>query len=203
MGKETARSPRTARCFKSCRSPGRRTARSCSWPTKTTRLWYVDIDDEEAGSDRPGQVRRDYRTTPGRRTASGWPTTKDAENRLSVVYLYSLDRPEDHAGHHRIPTVSIRSSIPTESISTSSPTATTTRCSAYIDFEFANPKATRVYVVTLRADLPSPFAPHERRSPERRRPEHADAAERRRRRPKAKERPRRKGRGKRPQGFPH
>ncbi|HEV2176276.1 MAG TPA: PDZ domain-containing protein [Terriglobia bacterium] len=27
------------------------------------------------------------------------------------------------------------------------------------DFEFANPKATRVYVMTLRADLPSPFAP--------------------------------------------
>jgi tricorn protease len=27
------------------------------------------------------------------------------------------------------------------------------------DFEFANPKATRVYLVTLRADLPSPFAP--------------------------------------------
>jgi tricorn protease len=27
------------------------------------------------------------------------------------------------------------------------------------DFEFSNPKATRVYIVTLRADLPSPFAP--------------------------------------------
>ena len=27
------------------------------------------------------------------------------------------------------------------------------------DFEFSNPKATRVYVATLRADLPSPFAP--------------------------------------------
>jgi tricorn protease len=27
------------------------------------------------------------------------------------------------------------------------------------DFEFANPKATRVYLVTLRSDLPSPFAP--------------------------------------------
>jgi len=27
------------------------------------------------------------------------------------------------------------------------------------DFEFANPKATRVHLVTLRADLPSPFAP--------------------------------------------
>jgi tricorn protease len=27
------------------------------------------------------------------------------------------------------------------------------------DFEFSNPKATRVYVVTLRSDLPSPFAP--------------------------------------------
>ena len=27
------------------------------------------------------------------------------------------------------------------------------------DFEFSNPKATRVYLVTLRADLPSPFAP--------------------------------------------
>jgi tricorn protease len=27
------------------------------------------------------------------------------------------------------------------------------------DFEFSNPKADRVYVVTLRADLPSPFAP--------------------------------------------
>ena len=27
------------------------------------------------------------------------------------------------------------------------------------DTEFSNPKATRVYVVTLRADLPSPFAP--------------------------------------------
>ena len=27
------------------------------------------------------------------------------------------------------------------------------------DAEFSNPKATRVYVVTLRSDLPSPFAP--------------------------------------------
>jgi tricorn protease len=29
----------------------------------------------------------------------------------------------------------------------------------YYDFEFSNPIATRVYLVTLRADLPSPFAP--------------------------------------------
>jgi hypothetical protein len=28
-----------------------------------------------------------------------------------------------------------------------------------VDFEFANPKTTRIYVVTLRADEPSPFQP--------------------------------------------
>ena len=32
-----------------------------------------------------------------------------------------------------------------------------------VDFEFANPKTTRIYVATLRADEPSPFQPSERR----------------------------------------
>ena len=43
------------------------------------------------------------------------------------------------------------------STSTSFQTATTTRSSATFDFEFTNPKTTRVYLLTLRADLPSPF----------------------------------------------
>ena len=57
---------------------------------KDLRLFYVDIDQKKPGADRPGQVRRHHRITSGRRTASGWPTPRQAENINSVINLYSL-----------------------------------------------------------------------------------------------------------------
>ena len=54
---------------------------------------------------------------------------------------------------------SIPSSIPTASISYFLSARDFNEVLGVIDFEFANPKAVRVYAVTLRADTPSPFAP--------------------------------------------
>ena len=125
---------------------------------KSVRLFYVDVDAKKPVQIDQGKYAdlTDYSWSPD----SQWVTyAKAAENNNSVVYLYSL-------------TDKKITSVTTSFYDSRNPVIDPD--GKYLDFlsnrdynevigvydaEFANPKATRVYVVTLRADTPSPFAP--------------------------------------------
>ncbi|HYT23931.1 MAG TPA: PDZ domain-containing protein, partial [Candidatus Polarisedimenticolia bacterium] len=127
-----------------------------AWADKDLRLWYVDIADKE-----PVEVDRakyaeiaNYSWSPD----SKWLAyDKQDENGNSAVQLYSLADKEI---------------TPITNSFTNSYSPVFDPAGKYlyfisnrdfnevlgnVDFEFANPKAARVYVVTLRTDEPSPF----------------------------------------------
>ncbi len=125
---------------------------------KSLRLFYVDIHDKKPVLIDQGKFAdvTDYNWSPD----SKWVVySKAAANGYQVVYLYSLADKKitpvttsfndsrnpvfDPAGKY-LYFLSERSYNEVLGV---------------YDMEFANPKATRVYVVTLRADTPSPFAP--------------------------------------------
>ncbi len=131
-------------------------SKKLAWADKDLRLWYVDINDKK-----PVEVDRakyfeiqNYSWSPD----SKWLSyDKQAENNYAVVYLYSL-------GGKKI--------TPVTTSMTNSYAPTFDPDGKYLhflsdrdynevlgnyDFEFANPKTTRVYIVTLRKDEPSPF----------------------------------------------
>ena len=125
---------------------------------KDTRLFSVDIDEKTPVQIDQGKYAdlTDYNWSPD----SKWVVyAKAAENTNSVIYLFAL------ADKKITP-------VTTDFTSSWSPVFDPGGKYLYFfsardynevlgvyDSEFANPKATRVYVVTLRADLPSPFAP--------------------------------------------
>jgi tricorn protease len=125
---------------------------------KDVRLFYVDIEAKQPVLIDQGKYGdlTDYCWSPD----SKWVAyAKAAENQYEAIYLYSL---------------ADRKIAPVTTSFTHSWNPVFDPAGKYLfffsnrdynevlgvfDFEFANPKATRVYVVTLRADLPSPFAP--------------------------------------------
>ena len=125
---------------------------------KSLRLFYIDIQDKKPVLIDQGHYAdvTDYRWSPD----SQWIVyAKQAENVNNVVYLYSLkDKkitpvttsfnnswdPAFDPGGKYLYFLSNRDYNEVLGV---------------YDMEFANPKATRVYVATLQADLPSPFAP--------------------------------------------
>jgi tricorn protease len=125
---------------------------------KDLRLFYVDIDQKTPVLIDQGKYFdiTDYVWSPD----SKWVAyAKQEENTNSAINLYSL------ADKKVTP-------VTTSFNSSSNPTFDPggkyllflsqrdyNEVIGVYDFEFSNPKATRVYVVTLRADLPSPFVP--------------------------------------------
>src|SRR5271157_3836603 len=125
---------------------------------KDTRLFYVDIDEKKPVQIDKGKYAdvTDYNWSPD----SKWVVyAKAVENLNQVIFLYSL------ADKKITP-------VTTDFTNSGNPVFDPADKYLYFlsnrdynevlgvyDFEFANPKATRVYVVTLRSDLPSPFAP--------------------------------------------
>ena len=125
---------------------------------KSLRLFYVDINEKKPVLVDQGKYNdlTDYTWSPG----SQWVAySKVAENGYGVIYLFSL-------ADKRITPVT------TSFTSSWNPVFDSGGKYLYFlsnrdynevlgvyDIEFANPKATRVYVVTLHADTPSPFAP--------------------------------------------
>lgn len=125
---------------------------------KSARLFYVDITDKKPVLIDHGHYAdlTDYNWSPD----SKWVVyAKAAENGEQVVYLYSLD-------DRKITPVT------TDFNDSHNPVFDPEGKYLYFlserdynevlgvyDMEFANPKAVRVYAVTLRADTPSPFAP--------------------------------------------
>ena len=127
-----------------------------AWANKDLKLWYIDVKAKkpvEVGRGKYGEIVN-YSWSPD----SKWLAyDKNLESGYSVVYLYGLDD---------------RKTIAVTSPLNNSYAAVFDRDKRYlyflsdrdynevlgnIDFEFTNPKTTRVYVVTLTADEPSPF----------------------------------------------
>jgi tricorn protease len=125
---------------------------------KDLRLFYVDIDQKTPVLIDQGKYNdiTDYTWSPD----SKWVAyAKQEENTNNAISLYSL------ADKKITP-------VTTSFNSSSAPTFDPggkylfflsqrdyNEVLGNFDFEFSNPKADRVYLVTLRADLPSPFAP--------------------------------------------
>ncbi|MFZ0760596.1 MAG: S41 family peptidase [Candidatus Sulfotelmatobacter sp.] len=127
-----------------------------AWADKDLRLWYVDIGDKKPVAVDRGEFNEivNYSWSPD----SKWIAyDKQLQSGLSVVYLYS--------------TVDKKiTPVTGDLVNSNSPVFDPEGNYLYFlsdrdynevlgnfDFEFANPKTTRPYLVTLRADAPSPF----------------------------------------------
>ena len=127
-----------------------------AWADKDLRLWYIDIADKK-----PVEVDRgkffeitNYTFSPD----SKWIAyDKQQQTGVSVVYLYSIADKKVTA-------------VTGDLVNSNGPTFDPEGNYLYFlsdrdynevlgnyDFEFANPKTTRPYLVTLHADAPSPF----------------------------------------------
>lgn len=133
-------------------------SKKIAWADKDLRLWYTDISDKkpvQVDQAKYGEITH-YAWSPD----SKWVAyDKLAENQNAAVYLYSTADKKITA-------------VTTDFNNSTSPIFDSDGKYLYflsdrdfnevlgnIDFEFANPKTTRVYIVTLRADEPSPFPP--------------------------------------------
>jgi len=127
-----------------------------AWADKDLKLWYVDVKEKK-----PVEVDRgkyfeiqNYSWSPD----SKWLAyDKNSDTGYSVVYLYSL-------ADHKI--TAVTSPLDNSYAAVFDPDKRYlyflsdrdyNEVVGNIDFEFANPKTTRVYVATLTADEPSPF----------------------------------------------
>ena len=131
-------------------------SKKLAWADKDLHLWYIDIADKK-----PVEVDRGHYAEI---TNYSWsPDSKwiayDKQNitNFSAVYLYSLEKKQSTA-------------VTDDLVNSQGPVWDPEGKYLYFasdrdynevlgnfDFEFANPKTTRVYLLTLRADLPSPF----------------------------------------------
>jgi tricorn protease len=125
---------------------------------KDLRLWYVDVNQKKPvliDQASYGEIT-DYSWSPDSRWVA---YSKPAENTYGVIELYSLESKKISA-------------VTTDFTNSWQPVFDPEGKYLYFlsnrdynevlgvyDVEFSNPKATRVYVATLRADEPSPFAP--------------------------------------------
>ena len=133
-------------------------SKKLAWSDKDCRLWYVDVNAKkqvEVDRGKYGEILN-YSWSPD----SKWLAyDKNAENSYSVVHLYSL-------------TDSKITPVTTDMTNSFAPVFDPAGKYLYflsdrdfnevignIDFEFSNPKTTRIYLVTLRQDETSPFQP--------------------------------------------
>jgi tricorn protease len=133
-------------------------SKKLAWSDKDTRLWYVDINEKKQVEVDRGKYFEilNYSWSPD----SKWLAyDKNAENAYAVVHLYSL------------PDAKI-TPVTTNMSNSYAPVFDPDGKYLYflsdrdfnevlgnVDFEFSNPKTTRIYVVTLRTDETSPFLP--------------------------------------------
>jgi tricorn protease len=129
-----------------------------AWSDKDTRLWYVDINEKKQVEVDKGKYSEilNYSWSPD----SKWLAyDKNAENGYAVVYLYSLA----DAKITPVTTYMSNSYAPVFDPEGKYLYFLSDRdfneVLGNVDFEFSNPKTTRLYVVTLRADETSPFLP--------------------------------------------
>ncbi|HUJ41222.1 MAG TPA: PDZ domain-containing protein [Candidatus Acidoferrales bacterium] len=131
-------------------------SKNITWADKDLRLWYTDIQDKKPVEVDRGKFAEiaNYGWSPD----SKWIVYDKAQaSGLSVVYLYSTADKKSTA---------VTSGMVNSLGGTFDPEGKYlyflsdreyNEVLGNYDFEFANPKTTRPYAVTLRADLPSPF----------------------------------------------
>ena len=131
-------------------------SKKIAWSDKDVRLWYVDINEKKPVQVDQGHYGEfgNYNWSPD----SKWLAyDKNGENFLSTINLYSL------ADRKITPvTTSMTNSYaplfdPEGKYLYFLSDRDFNEVLGNIDFEFANPKTTRIYVVTLKKDEPSPF----------------------------------------------
>ena len=133
-------------------------SKKLAYADKSTRLFYVDINEKKPVQIDQGKYAdlTDYAWSPD----SKWMTyAKAASNGFGVVYLYSLESKKITPV-----TTSFNGSVnpqfdPEGKYLYFLSARDYNEVLGVFDLSFANPKAQRVYVVTLRADTASPLAP--------------------------------------------
>ena len=127
-----------------------------AWADQTLRLWYVDIKDKtpvEVDRAKFGEIQN-YNWSPD----SKWLTyDKNEASGYSVVYLYGLADKKITAVTSPLNNSFGAEFDPDKRYLYFLSDRDYNEVLGNIDFEFANPKTTRVYIVTLTADEPSPF----------------------------------------------
>jgi tricorn protease len=133
-------------------------SKKLAWGDKDCRIWYVDINEKkpvEIDRGKYGEILN-YSWSPD----SKWLAyDKNADNFLAFVNLYSL------ADRKITPvTTSMTNSFapvfdPDGKYLYFLSDRDFNEVLGNVDFEFANPKTTRIYIVTLQKDEPSPFPP--------------------------------------------
>jgi tricorn protease len=131
-------------------------SKKLAWADKDTRLWYVDIADKkpvEVDHSKYGEIHN-YSWSPD----SKWLAyDKPEESTYSTVYLYSL------ADKKITPATSTMTNSYSPNFDPEGKYLYFLSDRDYnevlgnIDFEFANPKTTRVYIITMKKDEASPF----------------------------------------------
>ncbi|MGA2980266.1 MAG: PDZ domain-containing protein [Terriglobales bacterium] len=127
-----------------------------AWADKDLKLWYVDIKEKK-----PVEVDRgkyfeiqNYSWSPD----SKWLAyDKNLESGYSVVYLYGLADRKITAVTSTLSNSYAAVFDPEKRYLYFLSDRDYNEVLGNVDFEFANPKTTRVYVITLTADEPSPF----------------------------------------------
>jgi tricorn protease len=127
-----------------------------AWADKDLKLWYVDLKEKK-----PVEVDRgkffeiqNYSWSPD----SKWLAyDKNLDSGFSVVYLYSLADKKITAVTSTLKNSFAAVFDPDKRYLYFLSDRDYNEVLGNVDFEFANPKTTRVYVVTLTADEPSPF----------------------------------------------
>jgi len=127
-----------------------------AWGDKDLKLWYVDLKEKKPVEVDRGKYFeiRNYGWSPD----SKWLAyDKQLESGYSVVYLYSLADRKITAVTSALDNSYAAVFDPGKRYLYFLSDRDYNEVLGNIDFEFANPKTTRVYVVTLTADEPSPF----------------------------------------------
>jgi len=133
-------------------------SKKLAWSDKDIRLWYVDINDKKAVQVDQGKYAEilNYSWSPDGKWLA---YDKAEENQYATVHLYSLSD-----GKNAQVTTGMTNSYnpifdPDGRYLYFLSDRDFNEVVGNVDFEFANPKTTRIYVVTLRKDEPSPFPP--------------------------------------------
>ena len=131
-------------------------SKKIAWGDKDTRLWYVDITEKkpvEVDKSKFNEITN-YTWSPD----SKWLAYDKAQDTgLSIVYLYSIASKTSTAVTNELVNSNGEAFDPEGKYLYFLSDRDYNEVIGNLDFEFANPKTTRPYLVTLRADLPSPF----------------------------------------------
>ncbi len=131
-------------------------SKKLAWADKDLHLWYIDIADKKPVQVDTGRFAEitDYSWSPD----SKW-IAYDKQNisNFSAVYLYSLETKQTTAVTGDLVNSQLPIWDPEGKYLYFLSDRDYNEVLGNFDFEFANPKTTRVYLLTLRADLPSPL----------------------------------------------